>query len=137
MRVRVIQNPILFSVRFQDERTGLIAGLGGVILRSQDGGETWEYRKIDRTQALFAARSLSGRAVAVGEKGLIRVSTDAGDHWREPTGEEFPELFTFLRDVDFDPDGRVGLAVGQTGRILRTTDAGHRWLQVLPPLEDS
>jgi len=136
MRVRVIQNPILFSVRFEGDQNGLIAGLGGVILRSQDGGQTWGYRKIDRKQALFAARSLSGRAVAVGEKGLIRVSTDGGDNWREPKGEEFPELSTFLRDVGFEAEGRLGLAVGQTGRILRTTDAGHRWLQVLPPPEE-
>lgn len=136
MLLRVMQNPILFSVRFQDEQSGLIAGLGGVILHSQDGGETWAYRKIDRKQALFAARGLYGRAVAVGEKGLVRVSTDAGNHWRAPTADEFPELFTFLRDVDFEPGGRLGFAVGQTGLILRTTDAGYQWSQVLPPPEE-
>ena len=47
-----------FSVRFQDEQNGLIAGLGGVILRSEDGGQTWSYRKVDRKQAL-AAKALA------------------------------------------------------------------------------
>ena len=91
------------------------------------------YRKIDRKQALFSVRSVEGRAVAVGEKGLIRISTDGGDNWRAPTSEEFPELFTFLRDVGFEANGRVGFAVGQTGRIFRTTDGGYSWTQVLPP----
>jgi photosystem II stability/assembly factor-like uncharacterized protein len=137
MKVRVIQNPILFSVRFRDDQNGLIAGLGGVILRSEDGGETWVYRKIDRKQALFSVRSVEGRAVAVGEKGLIRFSTDGGDNWRAPTSEEFPELFTFLRDVGFEAKGRLGFAVGQTGRIFRTTDGGYSWSQVLPPPAES
>ena len=136
MRVRVIQNPILFSVRFRDENSGFIAGLGGVILRTDDGGQTWSYRKVDRKQALFSVGSVEGGlSVAVGEKGLVRVSTDDGDTWKEPQENAFPEIFTFMRDVGFDPSGRVGFIVGQTGQILRSDDAGFRWKQVLPPPE--
>jgi photosystem II stability/assembly factor-like uncharacterized protein len=136
MHVRVIQNPILFTVRFRDELSGLIAGLGGVVLRTEDGGRNWAYRKIDRKQALFAVGSVAGgRAVAVGEKGLIRVSTDSGDSWHAPASGDFPELFTFMRDVAFDGSGRVGFIVGQTGQILRSTDSGIQWRRVLPPPE--
>ena len=136
MRVRVIQNPILFTVRFRDELNGLIAGLGGVVLRSEDGGRNWAYRKIDRKQALFSVGSVEGgRAIAVGEKGLIRVSMDSGHTWREPASGDFPEIFTFMRDITFDSTGRVGFIVGQTGQILRSTDAGMQWKQVLPPPE--
>jgi photosystem II stability/assembly factor-like uncharacterized protein len=35
--------PFLFSVRFSGDRDGLIAGLGGVVLRSADGGRHWGY----------------------------------------------------------------------------------------------
>ncbi|MEE2673501.1 MAG: YCF48-related protein [Myxococcota bacterium] len=136
MQVRVIQNPILFTVRFRDELNGLIAGLGGVVLRTHDGGRNWAYRTIDRKQAVFSVGSVAGgRAVAVGEKGLIRVSTDSGDSWREPSEGDFPTIFTFMRDVGFDADGRIGFIVGQTGQILRSTDSGIRWTQVLPPPE--
>lgn len=136
MRVKVIQNPILFTVRFRDEQNGLIAGLGGVVLRSDDGGRNWRYRKIDRKQALFAVGSVEGgRAVAVGEKGLVRVSSDSGETWRQPPSGDFPELFTFMRDVGFSPSGRIGFIVGQGGRVLRSTDAGIQWRQVLPPPE--
>jgi photosystem II stability/assembly factor-like uncharacterized protein len=45
----------------------------------------------------------------------------------------FPEVFTFMRDVAFDPSGKRGFIVGQTGQILRSEDAGYQWDQVLPP----
>jgi photosystem II stability/assembly factor-like uncharacterized protein len=131
--VSVLQNPILFTVHFRDEQHGLIAGLGGVILRSDDGGKTWTYRTIERKQALFSVASVEGRALAIGEKGLIRVSVDDGVEWQEPDKESFPEVFTFMRDIDFGPEGRVGFIVGQSGRILRSTDAGYQWTQVFPP----
>lgn len=136
MSVRVIQNPILFSVRFRDENQGLIAGLGGVVLRTDDGGKHWAYSKIDRKQALFGVGQVeSGRSLAVGEKGLVRVSADWGKTWSEPGEGEFPKMFTFVRDVAFERKGRVGFMVGQTGQILRSTDAGFQWERVLPPPE--
>lgn len=135
VKVRVIQNPVLFTVRFRDENHGMIAGLGGVILVSEDGGKTWLYRKTDRTQAMFSVDSLPGRAVAVGEKGLVRMSTDGGQTWKEPNPDTFPTVFTYMRDIDFAGSGKVGFIVGQTGQILRTTDAGIDWQQVLPPPE--
>jgi photosystem II stability/assembly factor-like uncharacterized protein len=134
MQVRVIQNPILFTVRFRDELNGLIAGLGGVVLRTDDGGRNWAYRTIDRKQALFSVGSVKGgRAVAVGEKGLIRISTDNGNSWLPPAEGDFPSIFTFLRDVGFDRNGRVGFIVGKMGQILRSRDNGVQWQQVLPP----
>jgi len=136
VKVRVIQNPILFSVRFRDENNGLISGLGGVILRSGDGGRTWVYRKTDRKQAVFSVASVEGRAVAVGEKGLVRISTDEGDSWSPTPDGTFPTIFTYMRDVGFDDTGQVGFIVGQTGQVLRSVDAGFKWEQVLPPEEE-
>ncbi len=135
IRVGVIQNPYLFDVDFQDAASGLISGLGGVVLRSEDGGQTWRYHATDRKQALFSVAGLDDRAIAVGEKGLVRFSEDGGNSWRAPTDGEFPPIFTFMRDMAF-ADGRdVGLIVGQTGMVLRSEDAGETWKQVLPPPE--
>ncbi len=133
VKVRVIQNPVLFTVRFRDPDNGMIAGLGGVVMASNDGGKTWSYRKTDRTQAIFSVDSLPGRAVAVGEKGIVRTSTDEGVSWAEPGEDDFPVVFTYMRDVDFATSGKVGFIVGQTGQILRSTNAGIAWKQVLPP----
>ena len=133
VKVRVIQNPYLFTVQFRDEQHGLISGLGGVVLRSADGGRTFEYVTLDRQQALFAVASIPGHAIAVGEKGLIRASLDDGATWSELPEDAFPSVFTFMRDVDFAPDGRLGLIVGQTGRIYRSRDAGIAWERVFGP----
>ena len=135
VKVRVIQNPILFTVRFRDENNGMISGLGGVTLATRDGGKNWSYGKLDRKLAVFSVASVAGRALAVGEKGLVRVSLDGGKSWEPPGDASFPQMFTFMRDMTFDPTGRVGLVVGQAGRILRSDDSGRKWVSVLPPSE--
>lgn len=131
IRVSVIQNPYLFTVRFKDPENGYISGLGGVILSSVDGGRTWTYVTIDRKQALFSVAAVEDRAIAVGEKGLVRVSSK-GSGWVSPPPEDFPTVFTFMRDVAFEHKQRVGMIVGQQGMVLRTGDGGRTWKQVLP-----
>jgi photosystem II stability/assembly factor-like uncharacterized protein len=129
--VSISQNPFLFTVRFADPLNGMISGLGGIVLRSQDGGRSWRYEGIGRKQALFAVQPLPTRAIVVGEKGLMRVSDDGGHSWHEQ--RNFPTIFTFMRDLAFDPDGRVGYIVGQRGTVLRSADSGQSWQQMLPP----
>jgi photosystem II stability/assembly factor-like uncharacterized protein len=118
LKISVIQNPFLFTVRFDTEQAGLIAGLGGVVLRSEDGGRTWTYVEIGLRQA------------------LLQYSHDGGLTWAPPTPKQFPSIFTFMRDLRFAPDARkTGFIVGQEGMVLRTQDAGDTWTQVLPPEE--
>jgi len=133
VHVRVIQNPILFTVSSEDGKNGLITGLGGVVLRTSNGGESWVYRRIERKQAVFSVGLATGRTVAVGEKGLVRISTDQGNSWAPPEPENCPSVFTYMRDIDFTSDGANGFIVGQSGRVLRSRDAGFSWEQVLPP----
>ena len=63
------------------------------------------------------------------------LSADGGKTWSQPTEEEFPTVFTFMRDVDFERESDVGYIVGQQGMILRSTDGGRSWSQVLPSEE--
>ncbi len=131
VEVSISQNPFLFTVRFRDTLNGLISGLGGIVLKSQDGGRSWRYEGIGRKLALFSVQPLATRAIAVGEKGLMRVSEDGGATWHEQ--RNFPTIFTFMRDIAFDPDARVGFIVGQRGTVLRSDDSGQSWAQRLPP----
>ena len=133
IKVAVIQNPYLFTVNFQDADRGLISGLGGVVLRSEDGGKGWRYVTIDRKQALFSVAAGAERAVALGEKGLVRLSPDVGKTWLAPDTGDFPTVFTFMRDVDFERGRKVGYIVGQQGMILRSENGGKSWTQKLPP----
>jgi len=132
-RADATKTPFLFSVRFGGERDGLIAGLGGVVLRSLDGGHRWSYAAADPRRSFFSIARAADRFVAVGEKGLVRFSTDGGSTWAAPAADDLPAVFSFLRDVDFDAAGKVGYIVGREGMILRSDDAGRRWRSVLPP----
>ena len=62
------------------------------------------------------------RLVAVGASGLIIVSDDSGDSWRQA---EVPVSAT-LTAVDF-PAPETGWAAGHAGVILHTTDGGDSW----------
>ncbi|RIL05227.1 MAG: hypothetical protein DCC71_11140 [Proteobacteria bacterium] len=130
--VSIAQNPYLFTVRFANENDGYIAGLGGIVLVSRDGGHNWQYRETGRKQAIFSLFPVDGRVIAVGEKGFVRVSNDHGDTWSIPE-KGFPTIFTFMRDIWFAPDGRHGYIVGERGNVLQTDDAGANWKTVLPP----
>lgn len=130
--VQIEQNPYLFTVRFADPDEGYIAGLGGVVLRTTDGGRIWRYEEIGRKAAVFSVYPFDAkRSMIVGEKGLARMSTDGGKTWSEPP--QFPTIFTYMRDVLFEPSGRVGYIVGQKGMVLRSSDGGRSWTKVLPP----
>jgi photosystem II stability/assembly factor-like uncharacterized protein len=134
VEVEISQNPYLFTVRFADENEGYISGLGGVVLRSHDGGRTWAYEDIGRKVAVFSVAPFpDGRAYVVGEKGMMRVSRDGGVSWEPLPG--FPEIFTFIRDIRFHAGRKVGYAVGQRGLVLRSDDGGGSWRQVLPKTE--
>jgi photosystem II stability/assembly factor-like uncharacterized protein len=111
----------------------LIAGLGGVVLRSLDGGRHWNYAATDLRRSFFSIARAADRFIAVGEKGLVRFSTDGGSTWTAPAAGDLPAVFSFLRDLDFDAAGKVGYMVGRGGMILRSDDEGRRWRSVLPP----
>ncbi|MCL4685339.1 hypothetical protein KJ059_11380 [Myxococcota bacterium] len=132
INVTISQNPYLFSVRFANEDEGYIAGLGGVVLVSKDGGRNWTYQETGLKQAIFSVFPSRDRVIAVGEKGYVRVSTDGGATWEKP-GAGFPNVFTFMRDIWFAPGGESGYIVGERGKVLRTTDGGQTWTAVLPP----
>ena len=135
--VEIAQNPYLFRIRFADDVHGIISGLGGVVLTSDDGGATWRYGTSGTKQALYALAPTDGMAIAVGEKGMVRESHDAGATWGPPPQGSFPETFTFMRDLEFSPSRGLGMIVGQRGLVMRTRDQGAHWERVLPPAEEA
>jgi photosystem II stability/assembly factor-like uncharacterized protein len=130
--VLVEQTPYLYSIGFHDDHLGLISGLGGLLLRTEDGGRLWAYQETGRKQALFGVRIGARHAITVGEKGFVLTSADQGRSWGVPK-KGFPSIFTYMRDVAFAPGGKTGYIVGQTGMVLRSQDGGETWTQVLPP----
>ncbi|EJM22903.1 BNR/Asp-box repeat protein [Pseudomonas sp. GM21] len=74
-----------------------------------------------KTVLLDLARA-GARLVAVGERGIVMLSDDNGQSWRQA---DVPVSVT-LSAVQFVND-RQGWAVGHAGVVLATTDAGEHW----------
>lgn len=82
----------------------------------------------DPAQAAMLGLAQAGpRIVAVGERGAVLLSDDAGTTWRQAASVPVSATLTA---VQFASD-RVGFAVGHYGVVLRSDDAGERWTRQL------
>lgn len=128
--INVIETPFLFDIKFSDAENGLVAGLGGVILQSADGGRTWDYRDSGSEQGLYAIDRGARMMWVVGERGLHRRSPDGGLTWerlaREDSFQERFEFYGFMRDLLFATPER-GWIVGHAGFVARSSDGGVSW----------
>ena len=116
----------LFAVAFDGDE-GIAVGAGGEILASKDGGQSWQgAAKSPTDKALLGVATLGGRAIAVGQSGLVLVR-DAQGVWTAATSGTEERLF----GVDFNAAG-VAAAVGSFGKILRSADGGVNWVSVAP-----
>jgi len=70
------------------------------------------------------------RLVAVGERGFVLLSDDAGKSWR---AVGTPVVRT-LTGVAFNGD-KLGVAVGHGGSLVRTEDGGETWTEV--PMDEA
>lgn len=80
--------------------------------------------KMPERQFMLAATQAGKRTVAVGERGLVVLSDNQGESWRQ--AQQVPVSIT-LTAVSFVND-KLGWAVGHGGTILNTTDGGDSWL---------
>jgi photosystem II stability/assembly factor-like uncharacterized protein len=68
----------------------------------------------------------SGRAIVVGDKGLVMISDDKGRTWtREHLLKDHIDYD--LYSVAFTPNGRQGWTVGDGGSIFHSSDGGTTW----------
>jgi photosystem II stability/assembly factor-like uncharacterized protein len=82
-------------------------------------------RSPERAVLLGAARAAS-RIVAVGERGIVIVSDDDAQHWKQASTPVSVTL-TAVKFADKD----VGFAIGHGGTVLGTADGGLNWKRLL------
>lgn len=125
------QNPTptgndLRAVAVIDRNTGTAVGAGGTILRTTDGGATWQ-QQVSGTIDYLTAVSFTGvnTGTVVGANGSILRTIDGGATWIS----QWPARFYHFWGVCFT-DADTGTVVGDnngSGRILRTTNGGFDW----------
>ena len=74
--------PTLYNLDFQDDKIGVAVGVGGCILRSQDGGRTWKDVSSPTANHLYRVKFINGNMYAVGLRGTLLVSADQGLNWK-------------------------------------------------------
>jgi photosystem II stability/assembly factor-like uncharacterized protein len=112
----------LYGVYFSDSDIGWAAGEQGIVLKTEDGGSSWNFTKnIHDLNAIHFFNLSSG--ISVGETGTLQISSDGGDTWKLISGSG---TFNHLLSVQF-LNQNVGLAVGAKGTILNTLDGGNTW----------
>jgi photosystem II stability/assembly factor-like uncharacterized protein len=125
----------LTAVSFADARSGWAVGQWGVILRTRDGGETWELQRSDTSvdQPLFAVHFSDGEhGVAAGLWSLLLVTADGGRHWQVQKLSAPPDGGTADRNLFgiFASRGGTLFIAAEKGTVLRSTDQGASWQYV-------
>jgi len=101
-----------------------VAGARARIAHSADHGKTWTVTDLDEDAQITALQFVDdSHAIAVGEFGLVAVSSDGGTTWQR--GEPIPNEFYPYAALFVSRD--EGWVSGIAGQILRTTDGGQSW----------
>jgi photosystem II stability/assembly factor-like uncharacterized protein len=114
---------VMVGVDAIDAQTFVACAEEDLIVRSIDGGATWNDISLPVGDGLTCVSTYDANTYFVGSGEAIYVTHDQGAHW-----ERFPMVFNsgFVSDV-FVPGsfGGVGYAVSQQGgRVFKTTDLG-------------
>lgn len=107
----------------------IAVGEKGTIIRTSDGGQTWENKSIGDT-SIYLNKILIGkfypnfdRGWIVGTKGKIYRTTDYGNSWLSTDSGTDKDLncISFRNSED-------GIVAGDDGTVRYTTDGGLEWL---------
>ena len=124
----------LSAVYYSEE--DIVHAMGyGVVLRSIDGGNTWEKKDIigDFFRAIHFPTAQTG--YAVGHSGSIIKTTDAGENWKFiRNGDAIGTSNKEFRSVFFITENH-GYIVGHGGLFWRTKNGGSDW-EEMPDLPE-
>ena len=125
-----LKNPLptnanLNDVYLMNHDTGYVCGAYQTILKTINGGLTWQRKSIAGDNQLNAiAFSSTDTGFAVGWKGIMQ-SVDGGETW-DLLPHPFPASPTDLKDIFF-LDQQHGWISGDYNTLLRTQDGGLTW----------
>ena len=149
----------LTALCFADEKNGWAVGHVETILRTRDGGDSWDlvhFEPANPQPLLDVACGDAGRGAAVGAYGVVYLTTDGGAVWSQVPFEPEPvpgaaradeaaddmeaevDLgFEFhLNAISRGPPGRMYLGA-EAGRLFRSDDDGAHWRELPSPYDGS
>jgi len=126
----------LTGVYFHDRERGWVVGHDAAILRTADGGSTWEivhWGPEEESPLLDVWFSDADNGFAIGAYGSFYRTSDSGRTWGfEPISEWDFHLHHLARS----DDGHLYIAA-EAGMIYRSDDGGETWVELPSPYEGS
>ncbi len=118
---------VLNAIYFTDAYNGYVCGFEGTLLKTIDGGITWdtievEY-KINFRDVVFINQQ---KGFVIGEEGTILATIDSGFTWYNVPSTVSQTLFKIIFI-----DDNTGFIAGSDGVILKTTNSGNNWRRVV------
>lgn len=114
----------LYSIDFLSASTGFACGEGGTLLKTTDGGNSWQQiffaDSIDLNYIKFPSLDLG---IITTDSGKIYISRDAGISWYSQSLNVSEKLSSI-----FFIDRNIGFITGSNGLIMKTSDRGYNWV---------
>ena len=134
----------LHAVFFLDQKHGWAAGSKGTLLRTFDGGQTWQSHSAstnDAVRDIFFVDEHNGWLVCEvniyelktkeDPRAYLMQTADGGDNWKRVDVKGLDVDSILVRAVF--SRGRRGWAFGEGGAIYTTRDAGATWTRLTSP----
>ncbi len=120
-----LEDLFLLAVNFRNPREGYIAAESGILLKTEDGGETWTNVPSGSFNTLLSVlASPTGQDIATGILGTIALAQNGQWNLVQDVREH---VLTWIRDASFAKDSGFGLACGGKGTVLVSRDGGKNW----------
>jgi len=117
--------PVLRNFHFVNENKGYVTGMYGAVLRTNDGGITYDSLNVGNYD-LFSLYFINENLGFVGgADGALFKTTDGGNSWNKlDIGTQ-----GYIYNIYF-ADNFNGIITGSKGTLKRTTDGGNTWYNI-------
>lgn len=122
----------ILSADFVDQNIGYLSGQNGLLMKTVDGGYTWQYLDGGVTVHMNDIDFFDAdTGYAVGASGTMIKTTNGGTNWTNVTNPVTVAINTiFIQSPD---NVYMATASGTSPRVNRSTDYGATWVEITPP----
>ncbi|MFI5263067.1 MAG: YCF48-related protein [Candidatus Kapaibacterium sp.] len=118
---------ILVNACYATKNVIYVCGFGGTLLRSNDGGATWNTVTVPTQENLYGVHFFDAiTGIIMGNNGAILRTTDGGLTWASGNGKNYNFRNLSFSD-QFHGTAVGGIDAGATPVVYRTTDGGITW----------